>query len=77
MAVNPCTNDLQVKVCGTVLEQAKVKGVARRWAPTMIGLGIIPLIVHPIDTLVHFTMDHTIRPAFFTGAGADRPDDAS
>ncbi|TMW60856.1 hypothetical protein Poli38472_000898 [Pythium oligandrum] len=35
--------------------------VLRRWAPTAIGLGVIPLIIHPIDHFVDFLMDNTTR----------------
>merc|ERR1712098_553712 len=34
---------------------------ARKWAVTGLGLGIIPFIVHPIDSLVHTVMDNTTR----------------
>ena len=33
----------------------------RKWATTGIGLGVIPFIVHPIDSLVHLVMDNTTR----------------
>ena len=33
----------------------------RKWATTALGLGVIPFIVHPIDTLVHYGMDNTTR----------------
>ena len=33
----------------------------RKWAPTAIGLALIPLIIHPIDHLVDILMDSTIR----------------
>ena len=36
----------------------------RRWAPTLVGLGAIPLIIHPLDNAVHFLLDLTVRPAF-------------
>ncbi|OQR95098.1 hypothetical protein ACHHYP_00391 [Achlya hypogyna] len=32
-----------------------------RWLPTCLGLGAIPLIIHPIDSLVDFGMDNTTR----------------
>lgn len=35
--------------------------VLRRWAPTAIGLSVIPLIIHPIDHLVDTAMDSTTR----------------
>ena len=33
----------------------------RKWMTTGLGLGVIPFIVHPIDSLVHFGMDNTTR----------------
>ena len=33
----------------------------RKWATTGLGLGVIPFIVHPIDSLVHIVMDNTTR----------------
>ncbi|MCL4131389.1 UNVERIFIED_CONTAM: hypothetical protein GTU68_045652, partial [Idotea baltica] len=39
----------------------KVPLTTRKWITTAIGLGCIPLIVHPIDSLVHSTMDASIR----------------
>jgi len=33
----------------------------RKWAVTGLGLGSIPLIIHPIDNLVHTVMDNTTR----------------
>lgn len=35
--------------------------VVRRWAPTAIGLGVIPFIIHPIDHFVDQIMDATTR----------------
>ena len=39
----------------------KVSLNARKWMTTGIGLGVIPFIVHPIDSLVHYGMDNTTR----------------
>ena len=36
----------------------------RRWAPTLVGLTTIPFIIHPLDNVVHFLLDLTVRPAF-------------
>lgn len=36
-----------------------------RWGPTLVGLGSIPWIVHPIDTSVDYVMDTTLRPYYF------------
>lgn len=33
----------------------------KKWLPTAVGLGIIPVIVHPIDDGVTWAMDATIR----------------
>lgn len=35
--------------------------VVAAWAPTAIGLGAVPLIIHPIDHAVDYVMDCTIR----------------
>lgn len=32
-----------------------------RWLPTAVGLGIIPLIIHPIDEAVDMVMDRSTR----------------
>lgn len=34
----------------------------RKFAPTVIGLCSIPLIIHPVDNFVHYGLDNTIRP---------------
>ncbi|KAF2364508.1 Mitochondrial 18kDa protein [Trinorchestia longiramus] len=47
----------------------------RKWATTFLGLSTIPFIVHPIDTLVHFCMDKTIRP-YLDLKQADLPKEA-
>ena len=39
--------------------------VLSTWAPTAIGLGSIPLIIHPIDQVVDFFMDSTYRQIDF------------
>ena len=38
-----------------------VAETSRKWATTGIGLGTIPFIVHPIDSLIHYVMDNTTR----------------
>ncbi|CAK4646639.1 hypothetical protein LEN26_020056 [Aphanomyces euteiches] len=32
-----------------------------KWGPTCVGLGVIPLIIHPIDSFVDYAMDNTTR----------------
>ena len=36
----------------------------QRWGPTAVGLASIPLIIHPLDNVVHLLLDLTMRPAF-------------
>jgi fission process protein 1 len=50
-----------VDATGIALERAKIKGFAARWTPTMAGFAAIPMIIHPIDNLVHWMMDNSIR----------------
>lgn len=38
------------------------RGMLMRWGPTAVGLGVIPLIIHPLDAFTHYIMDHTSRP---------------
>ena len=40
----------------------------RRWGPTVVGLSLIPLIVHPIDESVTWVMERTVRKYY----GADK-----
>ncbi|RLN75488.1 hypothetical protein BBJ28_00000566 [Nothophytophthora sp. Chile5] len=44
-----------------VQRTVKNSPVLRRWLPTAIGLGVIPLIIHPIDSLVDTAMDRSVR----------------
>merc|ERR1712012_326280 len=39
----------------------KVPLNTRKWLTTFVGLGVIPFIIHPIDSLVHYGMDNTTR----------------
>jgi fission process protein 1 len=32
-----------------------------KWGPTVVGLGAIPFIIHPIDVSVDWVMEHSIR----------------
>jgi fission process protein 1 len=36
----------------------------RRFAPTAVGLAAIPFIIHPLDNVVHFALDVSVRPLF-------------
>lgn len=46
-------------------QAASMPVAARRWLPTAVGLACIPAVIHPIDSLVHWGMDCTIRPLLF------------
>ncbi|GAB9470950.1 hypothetical protein Gpo141_00008177 [Globisporangium polare] len=51
-----------VALSSAVVQQTvKSSPVVRRWAPTAIGLGVIPFIIHPIDHFVDQIMDATTR----------------
>jgi len=32
-----------------------------KWFPTVIGLGSVPIIIHPIDNFVDFALDNSTR----------------
>jgi len=40
---------------------SKLPPMAKKWAPTLVGLSCIPFIVHPIDTGVTMLLENTIR----------------
>ena len=39
-------------------------GAMKTYAPTVVGLASIPLIIHPIDTAVEMAMENTIRKLY-------------
>lgn len=52
----------------TVLAQvgqdlAPALDVAEAWTPTLVGLAVIPMIVHPIDEAIHKLLNVSLRPA--------------
>jgi len=54
------------RICaGSLFSLAKVAPKlplnTRKWITTAVGLGVIPFIVHPIDSGVHWGMDNTTR----------------
>lgn len=55
----------QVKAMKSVMASESatrvIPQVARKWVPTAVGLGIIPLIIHPIDGAVTLAMDSSVR----------------
>lgn len=46
---------------GKLINNSRVKGLARKWAPTCIGLSAIPFIIRPIDAGVDYAMDESYR----------------
>lgn len=40
---------------------SKITHPAARWIPTAVGLASIPLIIHPIDEIIHKGMDESYR----------------
>mmetsp|Transcript_3462 Transcript_3462/g.6660 ORF Transcript_3462/g.6660 Transcript_3462/m.6660 type:complete len:158 (+) Transcript_3462:3328-3801(+) len=61
VAIPGFTINKVVKYTQLALEKQAVSKPVVRWAPVLVGLGVIPLIIHPIDTAVHVGMDKTIR----------------
>lgn len=45
-------------------EPGAVVEVIEKSVPTMAGLATIPFIVHPIDNLIHWVLNKSMRPAF-------------
>lgn len=46
---------------GKMVKKSKIKGIAGKWVPTIVGLMSIPFIIKPIDKLVDFAMDESFR----------------
>ncbi|CAM9645337.1 unnamed protein product [Pylaiella littoralis] len=65
VAVPGLTINIAVKAMSAAMESDQAKRLlsksARKWTPTAAGLGIIPLIITPIDHAVTFGMDETFR----------------
>ena len=32
--------------------------------PIMVGIGLIPLVIHPIDKGIHYLMEKYLRPSY-------------
>ncbi|GKY91497.1 hypothetical protein MPSEU_000121900 [Mayamaea pseudoterrestris] len=62
VALPGMTINLIVKASRQAVQRtAKLPVFATTWLPTVIGLGAIPFIVHPIDRGVDYVMDETLR----------------
>lgn len=44
-----------------VAQTSAAPTVVAGWLPTFVGLGSIPIIIHPIDEAVDYLMDNTTR----------------
>ena len=54
-----------VKLSGSMINRtalAQRSAMIPKTVPTAIGLASIPLIIQPIDHLVHYVMNHSFRP---------------
>eukprot|EP01138_Halocafeteria_seosinensis_P000602 gb/GECG01000617.1/.p1 GENE.gb/GECG01000617.1/~~gb/GECG01000617.1/.p1 ORF type:complete len:375 (+),score=37.00 gb/GECG01000617.1/:1-1125(+) len=51
-----------VRVAQMCTSRTVMPRVMHRWAPSAIGLAIIPVIVEPIDYWIHLVMDRVVRP---------------
>ena len=52
-----------VATSGWAMNRLSQNPVARKWVPTAVGLAIIPVIIHPIDTFVDKSMQYIPEPA--------------
>lgn len=49
-------------VTNKLLQSARtLPPMVRKWSTTVVGIGCIPLIVHPIDRSVDYLMDNSLR----------------
>ena len=55
------TINVIVKASRFALGRPPIPTAVAGWAPTIIGLGSIPLIIHPIDDAVDYLLDNTTR----------------
>jgi fission process protein 1 len=55
------TINIIVKASRYVLVNQPLPTTVAAWLPTAVGLGSIPLIIHPIDTGVDYFMERTFR----------------
>jgi fission process protein 1 len=53
-----------VKYSGLLIKKTTLSGPLRKYAPTVIGLGAIPFIIHPLDHLTDFLFDNSIRKLY-------------
>ena len=42
-------------------KQQQKSSIITKWFPTFMGIISIPFIIHPIDSLVDYTLDNTTR----------------
>ena len=62
IAIPGFTINCVVRACTYgVKSWSKTRPTMVRWFPTAVGLSVIPIIIHPIDSLVDFAMDRSVR----------------
>lgn len=55
------TINLIVKASRFAVARTALPAMVAKWFPTACGIGSIPIIVHPIDSFVDFSMDNSTR----------------
>ena len=51
-----------VKGTTMAMPALRLPAIATKWLPTVVGLAMIPLIIHPIDQFVDYLLDSSSRP---------------
>lgn len=64
MLIPSVTIHTGVKISKQLCESMKTSARTRTIAPIAIGLGMIPLIIHPIDEGVNYIMNKFVRPSY-------------
>lgn len=61
VALPGVTINMIVKLSRAAVRQVALPILVATWLPTVVGLGSIPFIVHPIDAGVDYALDSTLR----------------
>ncbi len=57
--------NMVVRVSRFTVGKTALSPAIQKWLPTGVGIGSIPLIIHPIDSLVDYAMDNSTRKWMF------------
>jgi hypothetical protein len=52
-----------------VKKAPRLPTLVKVWGATVVGLGAIPFIIHPIDHAVDFLLDNTLRQLYRCSRG--------